>query len=189
MIKRFFILLASVLFIIFYQGCATVPDEYAEKNLPGILPEESSMFFSFNLENNKDLAKELIKETGQKDLISRREIDSTKHLYISVINTEECVPVYSVVAAGVYPKTIMDWNLFWDKNWIKKGSEYRWWENRETGIQMTIPGNSLICISNGKIENIVENLNTGKTNLPIWINNGFNNSDMAVFLPEIKQAP
>jgi len=163
-------------------GCRTAP-RYSVKNYPALVFRKDSVFVHFNLEEDRRIMEKILEI---KDPMGRygRILERTSGVSAAL----QPSGIYTAVAEGRYPKTVMNIMIGTDERWVKHKKPFTWWENRDDGTCVSVPSGNLAVISNGTVLPVLNRLSSGdRTFIPQGVNAQMLESPLVVFAsdPEV----
>ncbi len=142
---------------VFFSGCRTAP-QYVVKDYPSLIYRTGNLFVSFTLKNDRKLVDAYLEErksgNDYQDILKRTD-------RLSFAFTGKGQGRYFAVAEGAYSGFITSIILGNDSRWIKHKGLYTWWENKNTGLELSVPMRHLALFSTESITPLLERLKTG----------------------------
>ncbi len=171
-------------------GCATTPPKRAAFEWLGSLPPDAAVYLSFRTDQNKPLVAEITKLAGKAKNAIQSVFDRTQKLYAGIYPFPEdgVAPgkvEFSAYILGNYPKGMIEGSLSESKGWTKGlGGPVSFWKHKETGVELSVPTDYLMCITTNNMNSLLRGLGSGSgRRFPADAEEMFESADASVYLP------
>ncbi len=185
--KRFInVIILLVIFII--TSCATRPPVRPRTfvDLMGVLPPESTVFFSINIHTSGDLFKDILKAAEIESKEIEKIMSKTHHLYAGVFLSPYMPASISIIAVGRYSKFFVNLPLSLSKEWYRVKSSESYWQHTQDSLQVAYPEKSIILISYDSIERMLKRLKNPRSYpFPGDIITELEKADILIFFPSL----
>jgi len=180
------------LLIILLASCATSPPIRPFEEWFSVLPGDADIYFYFNNTTTGDLVLKVLREGKLLDKDTRFILSKTDKIYGAVAlgekGRERNATLYSFLTLGNYPKFFMDLNLSFNGKWKRKKASGWYWFNREKNLELAVPSEHLVAISNGEMKKLLRNLESPVNySYPPGLKGDIRNSDILVFFPSFTE--
>ena len=211
--KNAVLLIAAVLFIV---SCRSLPPKAELESSVQLLPEGSDVIIRADIQNNRELIEPVL--TGlsgdMPEKLSKDFLDRTATVWAGLDfdadGPEGNAFSSSIAARGDYPKSFLDFGLFWDPGWKKRyfipatedSVKMPYWNEKKGPNQLAVPADDLILASSGGIGEMLsawadppesavsrewlESENTADVTI---MTRNLSPEDYAKFVPELKKLP
>ncbi len=187
-IREIFLFGLFLSLIVFLSSCATTPPMRPFEEWFAVLPKNADVYFYFDNATVGGVVKGVLEEGKLLDRDTEFILSKTDKIYgaISIGKESKKTALYSFITLGNYPKFFMDLNLSFKGKWKKKGSTNWYWFNKEKNLELAVPSDRIIAISNGRIERVLKNLNNPVNySYPPGLKEDIRKSDIVVFFPSV----
>ena len=147
------LILPMILFV--FLGCATFPVIEPEE-IPGRIYSPSTAQITFNRTIEDDFLSELMNRLFPPNF-QKTLLETTEKMYI-VLYPEAQGGGYFLAAQGTYSKRTIDLALTFKREWKKRGTLLKYWENQKNRQQISLWSQELLLISLGRMEEAQERL-------------------------------
>ena len=176
-----------ILLIVFIvTSCATRPPVRPRSfiELLGVLPPESTFFFSMNIHSSGELLQDIFEAAEIESKEIERILNKTSRLYAGVFLSPFIPASTSLIAVGGYSRSLVCLPLALSKKWHKVKLSESYWQHKESSLQVAHPERSIILVSSGSIERMFERLRNPRPYLfPEDVFVELENADILVFFP------
>jgi hypothetical protein len=167
-------------------SCATVPQRAPSEWL-GALSPGATLYASLSVPGSADFIKKSLKDAGPGLQDVSTLVDRSKRIVLSVTLVPGSAARFSAVALGSYPSGIIGARLGGNKDWKKASSAAgTWWEWSKAGIQLSIPNNGILLVSNGDVEGLLGRWSVPPALVvPPDVADDMRTGDFVVYMPEL----
>jgi hypothetical protein len=178
--------MTAALALIIFGGCATAPDiKKPGEVYIGMMPEESSVLFKLNVAENRELARDIYELVNEAAELPPQFWNRTSDVYAGIAPSTMVLPELSVVAVGDYPPAIIKNSLNQSEGWDLQKDEYYYFLNPSSRLQLAVPDNTLVCLSNHNVQVMIERYERRAVHrLPEEVRREFDISDMVLYIPK-----
>jgi hypothetical protein len=182
-VKRLAALAAAALLL---ASCATAPVR-SPSGWMGVLPSDGTMYVSVSVPPSAALIKRMLKEAGPGASDVVQLVDMTQRLVLGVRLVPHQQPRFSAVAIGTYPASMIGCRLSGNRDWKRVTTKAgRYWQWSRTGIQLAIPGRTVILAANGEVETLLGRYASPVSpRIPPEVSLDMEKTDLVLYLPEL----
>lgn len=175
----------GVLFLVtlFLGSCVGKP-QLLTKDLSALVFEEGSVYLNLRPSLDMRLTEKVLDAAGL-DAESLRKILHRTEVIHAGFRTDPEGLSYRVIIQGSYPDNAAGLALKTNREWERVRRDFRWWEHRFSGLQLSFLGDDAIGISNGGIEEFLQRVTAGpQYELPDSVIDSMQSSAMTVYASE-----
>jgi hypothetical protein len=176
----------ACLVVLALAACVTVPERTQSEWL-GALPADATAYVSLTVPGSSSMIKKILAKAGPGTEDIGTLLDMTQRLVCSVTLGKDAAPRFSAVALGGYPAGIIGMRLGGNKEWARKsGPTGSYWEWSKNGVQMSIPGNSLLLAANGDMDLLLARWSSPlPLAVPADVAADMEKTDLVLYMPEL----
>jgi hypothetical protein len=151
---------AGVCFLL--ASCASLPAR-TPTQLMGVLPGDATLYASLRVRASEGMVRQLLASAqpgapagpGAAELDQL--LDRTERVVLSARLAAQQDPSFAAVALGSYPAGLMGCRLSGSRDWKKtKTPAGTYWQWKKTGLQVALPGSSVLLVASTGIEPLLE---------------------------------
>ena len=184
--KNSLIYLALSLFIVLLSvsSCATAPPVRASEDWFALLPSHSGIYIYLDKDKTAALVENVLKSMDLFDNDIKFILSKTIKIYGAVDFPDNSGPVLSILTLGSYPSSLIGLRLSMNKEWKRRKSSRSYFVSDSNKLEVSLPGNNVILISQGKMEEMLKNYRSPPVfKMPMEVKNDLQSSDFLVFFP------
>ncbi len=173
-------------------SCASVPSRTPTQWM-GVLPGDAALYASIRVRVSEGMVKQLLASvqpsapagSGAAEL--GQLVDRTERVVLAASLAAQQEPSFAAVAVGSYPAGLMGCRLSGSREWSRtKSPAGTYWQWRKTGLQVAVPGRSVLLAASGGIEPLLERLRSPSLlPLPEQAALDMEQKDLVLFLPRL----
>jgi hypothetical protein len=167
-------------------SCATAPARSPAEWM-GVLPDDSTLYVSLSVPSSAALLKKMLKDAGPDAADVGQLVDMTQRVVLAVTLVPGGKPGFAAAAIGSYPSGIIGCRLSGNRDWKStKGAAGRFWKSSRTGLEVAIPGRSVLLAANGGIETLLSrSAAPGVLRVPEEVALDMQRTDLVLYLPQL----
>ncbi|NOY10103.1 MAG: hypothetical protein GXP33_14820 [Spirochaetes bacterium] len=184
--KNSLIYSALSLFIILLSisSCATAPPMRASEDWFALLPSHSGIYIYLDKNRTAAMVENVLKSMDLFDNDIKFILSKTTKIYGAVDFSGDSEPVLSILTLGSYPSSLIGLRLSMNREWKRRKSIRPYFVSGSNKMEISLPGNNVILISQGKIEEMLKNYQSPPVfKMPMEVKNDLHSSDFLVFFP------
>ncbi len=136
------------------SSCATLPEaREPEAGWAGLLPPDDLAYIGIDVTDNRSVVKSALAVVDPDGALPPHALDRVKRLLLGVAKGPSGEIRYALVLLGSFPPGLVDFRLSLDPDWSRAEGGY--WQNRHSGLQVALPGRSVMLVSNGGIPGLL----------------------------------
>ncbi len=184
--KNSLIYLALSLFVVLLSvsSCATAPPVRASEDWFALLPSHSGIYIYLDKDRTATLVESLLKSMDLFNNDIKFILSKTTKIYGAVDFSGDSEPVLSVLTLGSYPSSLIGMRLSMNREWKRIKSTRSYFVSGSNKLEVSLPGNNVIFISQGKINEMLKNYRSPPVfKMPMEVKNDLHSSDFLVYFP------
>jgi hypothetical protein len=170
-------------------SCASVPARTPTQWM-GVLPGDATLYASIRVRASEGVVRQLLASqpgapAGPGAAELDQLLDRTERIVLSARLAAQRDPSFAAVALGSYPAGLMGCRLSGSRDWKKtRGPVGTYWQWKKTGLQVAVPGSSVLLAASTGIEALLERYRSPSP-LPVPDDAALDmeRRDLALFLP------
>lgn len=122
----------------------------------GVLPGDATLYVSLSVPPSAVLLKQMLKDAGPDTAEVAQLVDKTRRVVLAVRLVPGQKTGFAAAAIGSYPTGLIGCRLSGNRDWKRvKGTGSGYWQSGRTGVQIAVPGRSVLLAANGEIETLL----------------------------------